>query len=176
MKRIPLIAVFGAVLLLTTACGPVAGPTSSPTDTSAQSDSPSPSATPTSSPPVDSTAHTAGDCTAADMTTGAIPTVYTVYTGDSTTPVTIHYTAFNRDGTVPVETLTTVGPVVNIIGYACSNPADDAVWTFTANITTEDNLGCVLDFGGLLVNNNSQGAEHSPAIPISVDCSGNPGM
>src|SRR5471032_2090062 len=117
MKRIPLIAVLGAVLLLTTACGPIAGPTSSPTDTSAQSDSPSPSATPTTAPSTAPTTLTAGDCTEAEMQ-DAQPTVYTVYTGDSTNPVTIHYTAFNHDGTNPVETLTTVGPVINIVGYA----------------------------------------------------------
>lgn len=172
MKRIPLIAVFGAVLLLTTACGPIAGPTSSPTDTSAQSDSPSPSATPTSRPTAAPTTLTAGDCTEADMQ-DAQPTVYTVYTGDSTNPVTIHYTAFNHDGTVPVETLTTVGPVINIIGYACNTEADNGVWTLTATHTIVGSLGCVLDFGGLLVNTQSDGQEDPN---ITVDCSGNPGM
>jgi hypothetical protein len=172
LKRIPLVAALGAVLLLTTACGPVAGPTSSPTDTSSPSDSASPSASPTGNPPTSPSTHTAGDCTAAEMQ-DAQPTVYTVYTGDSTNPVTIHYTAFNRDGSLPVETLTTVGPVINIVGYACSAAAGSAVWTLTATHTIVGSIGCVLDFGGLLVNTDSNGQEDPN---VTIDCSGNPGQ
>jgi hypothetical protein len=170
LKRLPLIAALGAVLLLTTACGPVAGPTASPTGAS-PSDSPSPSATPTSSPTTAPTTHTAGDCTEAEMQ-DAQPTVYTVYTGDSTNPVTIHYTAFNHDGSTPVETLTAVGPVINIIGYACTDAAGSATWTLTATHTIVGSIGCVLDFGGLLVNTQSDGQEDAG---VTVDCSGNPG-
>ena len=169
LKRIPLVAALGAVLLLTTACGPVAGPTPSPTATSSPSDSASPSATPTITPP---TTHTAGDCTEAEMQ-DAQPTVYTVYTGDSTNPVTIHYTAFNHDGSLPVETLTAVGPVINIVGYACTPAAGSAVWTLTATHSIVGSIGCVLDFGGLLVNTDSNGQEDPN---VTIDCSGNPGQ
>jgi hypothetical protein len=103
----------------------------------------------------------------------AQPTVYTVYTGDSTNPVTIHYTAFNHDGTNPVETLTTVGPVINIVGYACTDAAGSAVWTLTATHTNVGSIGCVLDFGGLLVNTDSDGQEDAN---VTIDCSGNPGV
>jgi hypothetical protein len=103
----------------------------------------------------------------------AQPTVYTVYTGDSTNPVTIHYTAFNHDGTLPVETLTTVGPVINIVGYACTAAAGGATWTLTATHTVVGSIGCVLDFGGLLVNTKSDGQEDPN---VTVDCSGNPGQ
>jgi hypothetical protein len=102
----------------------------------------------------------------------AQPTVYTVYTGDWTNPVTIHYTAFNHDGTNPTETLTTVGPVINIVGYACTEGAGEATWVLTATHNTGGSLGCVLDFGGLLVATNSGGQE-DPAV--TIDCSGNPG-
>ena len=171
LKRLPLVAAIGAVLLLT-ACGPVAVPTSSPTATPSSSDSASPTATPTSGPSTPPTTHTAGDCTESEMQ-DAQPTVYTVYTGDSTTAVTIHYTAFNHDGTLPVETLTTVGPVINIVGYACTEAAGSAVWTLTATHTTVGSIGCVLDFGGLIVNTDSNGQEDAN---VTIDCSGNPGM
>jgi hypothetical protein len=172
LKRVPLIATLGAVLLLTTACGPIAGPTPSPTDTSVPSDSAAPSATPTSAPPSGgSTTPTAGDCTEAEMP-DAQPTVYTVYTGDSTNPVTIHYTAFNHDGSLPVETLTTVGPVINIVGYACSDASQGADWVLTATHSVTGSIGCVLDFGGLLVRTDSQGQEDPGA---NIDCTGNPG-
>jgi hypothetical protein len=171
LKRLPLIVALGAVLLVTTACGPVAGPTASPTG-AGQSDSPSPSATPTTSPTTSPTTHTAGDCTEAEMQ-DAQPTVYTIYTGDSTNPVTIHYTAFNHDGTNPTETLTTVGPVINIVGYACTDAAGSANWVLTATHANVGSIGCVLDFGGLLVNTQSDGQEDAG---VTVDCSGNPGM
>ena len=102
----------------------------------------------------------------------AQPTVYTVYTGDSTNPVTIHYTAFNHDGTNPTETLTTVGPVINIVGYACTESAGSATWVLTATHTNVGSIGCVLDFGGLLVNTKSDGQEDPN---VTVTCSGNPG-
>jgi hypothetical protein len=103
----------------------------------------------------------------------AQPTVYTAYTGDSTNPVTIHYTAFNHDGTLPMETLTTVGPVINIVGYACTEAAGSAVWTLTATHSIVGSIGCVLDFGGLLVNTDSNGQEDAG---VTIDCSGNPGI
>jgi hypothetical protein len=102
----------------------------------------------------------------------AQPTVYTVYTGDSTNPVTIHYTAFNHDGTTPTETLTTVGPVINIIGYACTDAAAQANWVLTATHSIVGSIGCVQDFGGLLVKTDSNGQEDAN---VTIDCSGNPG-
>jgi hypothetical protein len=103
----------------------------------------------------------------------AQPTVYTVYTGDSTKPVTIHYTAFNHDGTTPTETLTTVGPVINIVGYACVDAQGGDTWVLTATHNTGGSLGCVLDFGGLLVTTDSGGQE-DPSV--TINCSGNPGQ
>ena len=102
----------------------------------------------------------------------AIPTVYTVYTGDSTNPVTIHYTEFNHDGTLPVGTLTTVGPVISIVGYACTTAAGSATWTLTASHSVIGSIGCVLDFGGLIVKTDSAGQEDHSA---HINCSGNPG-
>lgn len=102
----------------------------------------------------------------------AIPTVYTVYTDDATTPVTITYTAFNHDGTIPTETLTTVGPVITIVGYACTDPAQQADWVLTATHAPVGSLGCVLAFGGMLVNNKSDGQEDPN---VHIDCTGNPG-
>ena len=46
--------------------------------------------------------------------------MYTIYTSDATTPVTIHYMAFNEDGSMPIETLTRPGPFVNFISYPCT--------------------------------------------------------
>lgn len=176
LKRLPLIAGICAVLLLT-ACGPVTPPT--PTDSSSGSGS-SGASTPTPSPS-DSTgpasAITAGDCTLAESTVVPIPVIYTVYTADSTTPVTIRYMAFNHDGSLPIQTLTTVGPVINIIGYTCTTAAGEATWTLTAssNLRGTASIGCVLDFGGQLVKTDSNGAESATASTINVNCSGNPG-
>ncbi len=171
LKRLPLVATIGAVLLLT-ACGPVAGPTASPTDTSSPSASASPTTAPTGGPTSAPTVLTAGDCTQAEAPEPT-PTIYTVYTDDSTKPVTIHYSAFNHDGSTPVETLTTVGPVITIIGYDCSNPSEGDVWTLTATHPTIGSIGCVLSFGGMLVNSQSDGQEDAG---VTVDCSGNPGI
>jgi hypothetical protein len=89
--------------------------------------------------------------------------------------VTIQYTAFNHDGSNPTRSETTVGPVVNIIGYPCTDAAGSATWTLKATTTTSNSLGCVLDFGGILVRHDSQGAESGTPIAIHVTCSGNPG-
>jgi hypothetical protein len=170
MKRLPLAAAaLGAVLLLTTGCGRVGTPTASPTSAGPPSPTPTTisSPAPTTGPPV----LTAGDCTEAEMT-DAQPTVYTVYTGDSTNPVTIHYTAFNHDGTNPTDTLTTVGPVITIVGYACTEAAGEATWVLTATHSIVGSIGCVLDFGGLLVATDSKGQEDAG---VTIDCSGNPG-
>lgn len=175
VKRLPLIAVLGAVLLATTACGPIAGPTSSPTDTSSPSPTSSePSATPTAEPGAGGTI-TAGNCTAADEAAFAHgqtqATMYTVYTDDASTPVTIQYMAFNHDGTRPVETLTTHGPLVNIISYPCTDAQDQANWTVSVTTTTHMNAACVIYFGGQAVS-----AEVTTYEDIgTASCSGNPG-
>ncbi len=176
LKRLPLVAAIGAVLLLT-ACGPVAGPTSSPTDTSSPSDSASPSATPTTTPSPSSSAAaiTGGNCTAADEAAAFFgqhqATMYTVYTSDATTPVTIHYMAFNTDGSMPIETLTTPGPFVNFISYPCTEAQDEADWTVSVTTSTVMVTGCVIYFGGLQVDSK----ETSDEDPGTAACTGNPG-
>lgn len=168
--RLPLIAAAAAAtVLLLSACG--GGGAGVPTDSPASIDTPSSTPSPSTSSAAPADVHTAGDCTEAEMQ-DAQPTVYTVYTGDSTNPVTITYTAFNHDGTNPTETLTTVGPVINIIGYACTTAAGSANWVLTAHHSNVGSIACVLDFGGLLVNSKSDGQEDPN---VTVNCSGNPG-
>lgn len=170
--RLPLIAAAAAAtVVLLTGCG--GGGAGVPTDSPASIDTSAPSTSPASTtPPADPSAiRMAGDCTEAEMQ-DAQPTVYTVYTGDSTNPVTIRYTAFNHDGTNPTETITAVGPVINILGYACTEAAGSATWVLTAHHSNVGSIACVLDFGGLLVNSKSDGQEDPN---VTVDCSGNPG-
>ena len=149
-----------------------AGPTTAPA-------SGTPSAEPTASStpapaPSPSAAATAGDCVGTGDS--SIPVVYTVWADDSTTPFTVSYMAFNSDGSTPVVTETHTGPVFTKVGYACTTAASGAVWTLTATTTTSGKLACTLAFGGMLVKQDSQYAEHVPAISITADCSGNPGM
>jgi hypothetical protein len=165
MKRslfaVPAIA---AALLLAGCAG--SGPSASDSPTPSESASPSPS--PTSETP------SAGDCTATDGDAPAIPVIYTVFTGDDTTPVTMTYTAFNVDGTTPDITEDVVGPVVVRIGYACVGDSSGGIWTLTATTSSPDSIGCVLAFGGKLVATDSRYNEGA-TTPQTADCSGNPG-
>ncbi|HEX4058127.1 MAG TPA: hypothetical protein VHX87_07415 [Galbitalea sp.] len=178
LTRLPLIAAVGAVLLLT-ACGPATpAPPPGPTATDSGAAAPTPSTAPAPAP--SSTASdtiSAGTCTpaeeAASNTSYPIPTVYTVYNTLPTDSVTIHYTAFNSDGTMPVVTLTTTGPVINIVGYPCTDAQGGAIWTLTATHSIPGSIGCALDFGGLIVKTDSAGQEDPTA---SISCSGNPGQ
>jgi hypothetical protein len=178
LTRLPLIAAVGAVLLLT-ACGPIVPTAPAPTDSGVTAPTPStapaPSATP--APTADSgSLIAAGTCTPAEETatgiSAPIPTVYTVYNTLPTSPVTIHYMAFNSDGTMPIETLTTTGPVINIVGYPCTEAEGSATWTLTATHNITGSIGCALDFGGLIVKTDSDGQEDPHT---TINCSGNPG-
>jgi hypothetical protein len=179
LKRLPLIAVLGAVALFTTACGPASPPTASPTASSSSSSTPSssspvPSSVPSAAPSAGGVI-TAGNCTAADEAAAAFgqlqATMYTIYTSDASTPVTIHYMAFNQDGTMPIETLTTPGPFINFISYPCTEAEDEADWTVSVTTATVMVTGCVIYFGGLQVDSK----ETSDEDPGTAACIGNPG-
>jgi hypothetical protein len=179
LKRLPLIAVAGAILLLTTACGPASPPTASPTDSSSSTPSPSsgspvPSTAPTAAPAAGAVI-TAGNCTAADESAAFFgqlqATMYTIYTSDASTPVTIHYMAFNEDGSMPIETLTRPGPLVNFISYPCTDAEDQVDWTVSVTTSTIMVTGCVIYFGGLQVDSK----ETSDEDPGTAACTGNPG-
>jgi hypothetical protein len=177
LTRLPLIAAVGAVLLLS-ACAP-ATPTATATASNSGAAAPTPSPTTSTAPTTAPTAGgllAAGDCTPAqEAATGIsypIPTVYTVYNTLPNDSVTIHYMAFNSDGTMPIETLTTTGPVINIVGYPCTEAEGSATWMFTASHSIPGSIGCALDFGGLIVKTDSQGQEDPSA---TINCSGNPG-
>jgi hypothetical protein len=103
-----------------------------------------------------------------------IPVIYSVFTGDSTTPVTLTYTAFNRDGSLPEVTEEVFGPVVTRIGYPCVSESSGAIWTLTATSSTSDFVACVLSFGGQLVKTDSKYNEGATS-PQTAICSGNPG-
>jgi hypothetical protein len=90
--------------------------------------------------------------------------------------VTITFTSFNTDGTLPLTTVTFTGPVFTRVGYACSDASQSATWTLTATSITSDAVGCVLDFGGNLVATDSAFLEISPPTATTADCSGNPGQ
>ncbi len=143
--------------------------------TSAPPESPLPTSTPTPSP-VPTDPALAGDCTATDGFQPSIPVIYTVFTGDATTPVDVTYTAFNLDGTVPAVTESVTGPIWSKVGYACTDAASSSVWTLTATQTTTDAVGCTLAFGGKLVKTDSGFAESATPVSTTADCSGNPGM
>ncbi|MES1169590.1 MAG: hypothetical protein ABUL47_02760 [Leifsonia sp.] len=176
MKRSVFVIVLAASALLLTGCFPGTGPGS----TSAPTGSPSasgPAATPTPTATTAPAAATAGNCTAGPGGDGReIPIVYTVYGPTQGGPVTVSYTAFNTDGSLPVMTATFSGPVWTLIGYACTDAAQSAIWTLTATSITSDAVGCVLDFGGKLVNTNSAFLETSPPAATTAVCSGNPGV
>ena len=164
MKRAVVTIPFLVLALAGCAAGPT--PTTAPPE--------SPITTPSPLPTVD--AGLAGDCTATDGAVPGIPVIYTVYTGDATTPVDVTYTAFTLDGTTPTVTESVTGPVWTKIGYACTDAASSSVWTLTATLTTSDAVGCVLAFGGKLVKTDSGFAESETPASTTADCSGNPGM
>jgi hypothetical protein len=174
MKRSAFVIVLAASALLLTGCFPGSGPgtTAAPTESSSASASATPSPTATTAP----AAATAGDCTPGPVgDPNSIPIVYTVYGPTQGGPVTIHYTAFNTDGSLPVMTATFSGPVWTLVGYACSEASQGADWTLIATSVTSDAVGCVLDYGGNLVSTKSTYLETSPPAPTTADCTGNPG-
>jgi hypothetical protein len=101
--------------------------------------------------------------------------VYTVFGPSPADAVTVSFTSFNRDGSLPVTTATFTGPVFTRVGYACSDPSSGAIWTLTATSTTTGKVGCVLAFGGMLVKTNSAYLESATPGVTTADCSGNPG-
>lgn len=168
MKRVLLgFSVVPALLVLAACAGPT-GPTAAPEPSGSASASPTPSSTATPS------ADHAGDCTATEGDGSHIPIVYTVYADDATTPITLEYTGFNRDGSLPVLTEEVVGPVITRVGYACVSDVSGAIWTLRATSSTPGALGCTLAFGGRVVASTSVYNEGA-TTPLTVDCSGNPG-
>lgn len=155
-----------ALALALAGCG-ATGPTPDPTEP------PPPTSTPS---PIPADAGLAGDCTATDGFQPSIPVIYTVFTGDATTPVDVTYTAFDLDGTTPAITETVTGPIWSKVGYACTDAASGSIWTLTATQTTTDAVGCTLAFGGKLVKTDSGFAESATPVSTTADCSGNPGM
>jgi hypothetical protein len=171
----PAIAILAGVLLLA-GCGPTPeAPTASsgspsPAASSAEPTVPAPTATPSSAPATT----TVGTCV--PDANHSVPATYVVISDDAVTPITIQYTAFNADGSAPVVTETVVGPVATRISYPCIDSQGEALWTFTATMTTSGSVGCLLGFGGKNVSTNSTFAEHVPAISITTECTGNPGV
>ena len=174
MRRTALVLLLAGTALLLTGCLPGTTPSGAATpDGTSSSEAGSPSTGPTSAP----AAETAGDCTAGSGGDGReIPVVYTVYGPTSGGPVTVTFTSFNRDGSLPATTATFTGPVFTRIGYACSDAAQSAVWTLTATSTTTDAVACVLDFGGMLVKTDSAFLESATPVATTANCSGNPGQ
>jgi hypothetical protein len=172
LKRIPLIAAVGTVLLLT-ACGQVSDPTSRPSATPAHTSAPS--ATPTPTPSASAADdYATGTCTQADMQSDApTPATYTIYEYGATSPITFQYMGFNKDGTNPILTATTSAAVTSIVAYPCTDKSGGQTWTLTATSTTADSLGCVLAYGGMLVRTDSKGGDDTH--PFIINCSGNPG-
>ena len=113
-----------------------------------------------------------GDCTGADTT--SVATSYTILSDDSTTPVTITYTAFTQAGGTPTRSETLLGPVATLLAYACVPEVSGELWTFTATSPTPGALACVLGFGGRIVARDAAYNEGLVA-PEAVDCTGNPG-
>ncbi|MEP6482786.1 MAG: hypothetical protein ABJA94_12350 [Rhodoglobus sp.] len=160
----------GIVLLLLAGCSATISTSSGPSESASGATSAAPDPNQTNGAAAEpATSLIAGDCTAAEMEVRQ-PTVYTVYTGDSDTPVTIHYTAFNHDGTNPTVKLTTVGPVINILGYACNEASVQADWILTATHGIDETITCVQDFGGRILS-----TETKKQANATVDCTGNPG-
>jgi hypothetical protein len=166
-RRARILLVASGALLLA-GCGPTPSPgdTAVPTPTPTASVSDTPESTPTTT-----AVPTAGDCP--DLP-GTGPVIYSVFSSDATTPITMSYMAFNSDGSIPVVTETVYGPVVSRIGYGCTDAASSANWTFTATSSSPDSVACVLAFGGKLVRTDSQYNEGSTA-PMTAECTANPG-
>ena len=169
-KQLLVIAALSSALLLA-ACGPVGGPSPSDSGLPSAPASETPSAEPSTDPssaPVTPAATVVGTCGVT-----SIPAIYVVFTDDSTTPVTISYTAFNADGTVPVLTETVTGPVVTRISYPCVVDTSNGMWTLTVT-AAEARLGCALSFGGQVVDAESNG--DGGLGTFTADCTGNPGV
>src|SRR5688572_13056745 len=118
-KKLLVIVALSSVLVAS-GCGilPNPAPTASDAPSAAASETPSPEPTEPSSPPIAADATVVGTCTSTPNR--PTPTIYVAFTDDSTTPVSISYTAFNADGTSFVMTETVTGPVVTRISYACT--------------------------------------------------------
>jgi hypothetical protein len=176
MKRTLFVVALASATVLLTGCFPSAG--SGTATGAATASTPTPTlATATAAPsPSPSAAPAAGDCAATDGGPGRqIPVVYTVYGPNATDPVTVTFTSFNRDGSLPPTTATFTGPVFTRVGFACTDAAGAANWTLTATSTTTGKVGCVLAFGGMLVKTASAYLESATPGATTANCTGNPG-
>lgn len=117
-----------------------------------------------------------GRCTAESELARAVN--YTVYADSATTPVEVSYTVFFPDRPDEIVSETVTGPAHTITVFTCANDVpDSAPWTFTASAQIPGgSLGCVLAFGGKLVDTKSEFVESSEVTSVSADCSGHPGM
>ena len=175
MRKQLLVTVVLSSALILTACGPLTGPSPSDSDSPVTPASETPSVEPSTEPttaPVVPAATIVGTC-AIGPDYHSIPAIYVVFTDDSTTPITLSYTAFNTDGTVPVLTETVTGPVVTRISYPCVDESSGSMWTLTAT-ADQARLGCTLSFGGQVVDAESQG--DGGLGTYTADCTGNPGV
>jgi hypothetical protein len=144
-----------------------------PTATSTPTSSPAPQKpTPTATPsPV--AAPVIGTCGPTDGVTPGLATVYSAFVTDTTTPVTMTYSVFNKDGTIDKRTETVTGPVVTRVSYPCTDAAQSAIWTFTVvGPAGRTEVGCSMAFGVAVTKSDSP----ADSDRRTVDCSGNPGM
>jgi glycopeptide antibiotics resistance protein len=113
-----------------------------------------------------------GDCGPDDGPTPGLAASYTVLTTDDRTPVTVTYSAFDRDGTVATRSESVTGPVVVRVSYPCTAVAARTTWTL--RVTAPDDgvqVGCALGYGHAVVRTDSPATRAGR----TADCSGNPG-
>jgi glycopeptide antibiotics resistance protein len=113
-----------------------------------------------------------GDCGPGDGPTPGLAASYTVLTTDATTPVTVTYSAFDRDGTISTRSESVTGPVVVRVSYPCTAVAARTTWTL--RVTAPDGgvqVGCALAYGHAVLRTDSPGS----SAGRTADCSGNPG-
>jgi glycopeptide antibiotics resistance protein len=113
-----------------------------------------------------------GDCGPGDGPTPGLAASYTVLTTDATTPVTVTYSSFDRDGTISTRSESVTGPVVVRVSYPCTAVAARSVWML--RVTAPDGgvqVGCALAYGHAVVRTDSP----ADSTGGTADCSGNPG-
>lgn len=172
-SRLLVLAALSSALLLA-ACGSLTSPppSDSGSPSVASSETPADEATSTEAPigtPAAAGATVVGTCVAGPS---SIPAIYVAYSDESFTPITLRYTVFNADGTVPVVTETVTGPIVTRISYPCVDESAGGLWTFTATVEGV-RVGCAMTFGGQLVAATSEG--DGGIGSYTATCSGNPG-
>ncbi|WP_395243157.1 hypothetical protein ACGGZK_13505 [Agromyces sp. MMS24-K17] len=177
-RRVGRAAVAGIVAL---ALGPAVvgcvgptGPSAPPPPGAGEAGSPAPTGWPGELPEPDTAISVMpgqrGDCPIDPADDDLI--VFTVSTGDDTTPVRVTYPVYRTDGQRMIRRMTAPGPVITVVVADCADAEPTSNWGFHADTDGEVALSCLATYRGVRIGSDTAAAGSAAGGGASVDCSG----